>query len=80
MGTRHLAGGRFAFVNQVEQPPLLFSQVNQVFVAMGIPPLDPIGYRNTCQNHCVSPLVVLINAINVDSLLNLKSVIIVMNI
>ena len=34
MGTRHPAGGRFAFVNQVEQvPPLIFSQVNQVLVS-----------------------------------------------
>jgi hypothetical protein len=36
MGTRHPASGRFAFANQVEQvPPLLFSQVNQVFVGHG---------------------------------------------
>ena len=36
MSTRHPAGGRFAFFNQVEQvSPLLFGQVNQVFVSHG---------------------------------------------
>jgi len=36
VGACHLARGRFAFVNQAEQVPLLlFSQVNEVFVGHG---------------------------------------------